>query len=164
MVKQSWVKCVTLPEPVCFDGPSSLRQHDIHYVNFSRGLMLGLPSSKMTIKQKHTATRLRLNTAKCWWWRLSQANKTKEKRKHGEVVKHYIEDLKIALLSNLDSTSNISSRLELELGVLTAGYLQSCIVHSFFTKQKEISRKVILLSQGCNHLSWQGRKADAWWV
>lgn len=66
MVKQSWVKCVILHELVCFDGPRSLRQLDIHYVNISRGLMLDLASSKMTIKQKHTAARLHLNTTERW--------------------------------------------------------------------------------------------------
>lgn len=78
MVKQSWVKCVTLHELVCFDGPSSARQHSIHYVNISRGLMLSLASFKMTIKQKSS------------WSKSSQATPNAGDAGHPRpAVRHY---------------------------------------------------------------------------
>lgn len=165
MVKRSWVKCVTLHELVCFDGPRSLRQHDIHYVNISRRLMFGLASSNMPIKEKHTVARLRLNTADCSPSRLSQA-KSKRMQK-GNTKKQSSSIFKILKtkkkkthpsLNSQSLSNNMSSRLELELWSLTAGYLLSCTVHSLFVKQKEINRKVVvLLSQSSNHLSGQGK-------
>lgn len=141
MVKQSWVKCVTLHELVCFDGPRSSRQHDIHYVNMSRGLMLGLASSKMTIKQKHTAARLRLNTAECRSWRLSQANKSKQKKKRNAEKQSSVL-FKIRKTLKLGQyLSSISSRLELELWTLTVSYSLSCTLRSLFINQKGINRK-----------------------
>lgn len=114
MVKQSWMKCVTLHELVCFDGPSSLRQQDIHYVNISKGLMLGLANSKMTAKQKHTAARLHLNTTECWSWKLSQAKYSKQ-MKTGNTRKWSNFIFKII--------KHEKTRPEYELRVLMAGYL-----------------------------------------